>query len=95
MYLLGPNRPQRWRFVWPGAIVATVIWLAATQGFAWYVRDIADYNLLYGSIGAVIALLVWMYVLAAIALIGCEFNAEYERMIEAGRPAVPANTQSQ
>ncbi len=50
-------------------------------GFAWYVRNIADYNVLYGSIGAAIALLVWMYVLAAVALIGCEFNAEYERLV--------------
>lgn len=90
MYRLGPNRPQRWRNVWPGAIVATVLWLAATQGFAWYVRDIADYNLFYGSIGAAIALLVWMYLLAAIALIGCEFNAEYERMVAAARPVVPS-----
>jgi membrane protein len=40
----------------------------------------AGYNVLYGSIGAVIALLVWMYVLAAVVLLGCEFNAEYERL---------------
>jgi len=89
MYLLGPNRPQRWHFVWPGAVIATVLWLAATQAFTWYVRDIADYNLFYGSIGAVIALLVWMYLLSAIALIGCEFNAEYERMVEAARSHEP------
>jgi membrane protein len=80
LYHLGPNRPQRWRHVWPGAVLATVLWLSATLGFTWYMRDIADYNLLYGSIGAVIALLVWMYVLAAIAMVGCEFNAEYERI---------------
>ena len=79
LYYLGPNRAQRWAFVFPGAMVATALWLAATLGFAWYVRNIADYNLLYGSIGAVIALLVWMYVLAAVALIGGEFSAEYER----------------
>lgn len=84
LYYLGPNRPQQWRRVFPGAVVATFLWLAATVGFTWYVRDIADYNLLYGSIGAVIALLVWMYVLSLIALVGCEFNAEYERMLGAG-----------
>jgi len=48
-------------------------------GFAWYVRNIASYNVMYGSIGAGIALLVWMYLIALIALLGCEFNAEYER----------------
>ena len=47
--------------------------------FAWYVRNIARYNVMYGSIGAAIALLVWMYLIAIIALIGCEFNAVYER----------------
>ncbi len=80
LYYLGPYRPQRWRLVWPGAVVSTLLWLASTLAFAWYVRNIAGYNVLYGSIGAAIALLVWMYVLAAIALIGCEFNAERERL---------------
>ena len=79
LYYFGPYRRQRWRFVWPGAILATVLWLLATTGFAWYVRNIAKYNAMYGSIGAGIALLVWLYLISAIALIGCEFNAEYER----------------
>jgi membrane protein len=79
LYYFGPYRKQRWRFVWPGAVLATVLWLLATSGFAWYARNIANYNLMYGSIGAGIALLVWMYLMAIIALIGCEFNAENER----------------
>jgi membrane protein len=79
LYYFGPYRQQRWKFVWPGSVLATVLWLAATQGFAWYARNIARYNVMYGSVGAGIALLVWMYLLAFIALVGCEFNAEYER----------------
>jgi membrane protein len=79
LYYFGPYRKQRWRYVWPGAILATLLWLAATSGFAWYAVHIARYNVMYGSVGASIALLVWMYVLAIVALIGCEFNAEYER----------------
>jgi membrane protein len=79
LYYVGPYRRQRWRYVWPGAAVATVLWLLATSGFAWYVRHIAHYNLMYGSVGAGIALLVWMYLISVIALAGCEFNAEYER----------------
>jgi membrane protein len=79
LYYFGPNRQQQWRYVWPGAILATVLWMAAASGFGWYVRHIAPYNVMYGSIGAGIALLVWMYLMSAIALIGCEFNAEYER----------------
>jgi membrane protein len=79
LYYFGPYRRQRWRGVWPGAILATMLWLAATSGFGWYVRHVGNYNVMYGSIGAGIALLVWMYLISAIALIGCEFNAEYER----------------
>ncbi|HEY1497821.1 MAG TPA: YihY/virulence factor BrkB family protein [Candidatus Solibacter sp.] len=79
LYYYGPYRKQRWRYVWRGAILATVLWFFATLGFAWYVRNIARYNVMYGSIGAGIALLVWMYLIALIALIGCEFNAELER----------------
>jgi membrane protein len=81
LYYYGPYRKQRWGFVWPGAILSTLLWLGATAGFGWYVRNITNYNVLYGSIGTGIALLVWMYVLAAIAILGCEFNAEYERML--------------
>jgi len=81
LYYFGPYRQQKWRYVWPGAILATILWLCATQGFAWYARNIAHYNVMYGSIGAVIALLVWMYVMAFVALVGCEFNAEYERSL--------------
>ncbi len=79
LYYFGPYRRQRWHFVWPGAVLATILWLLATSGFGWYVTHIAHYNVLYGSVGAALALLVWMYVMAVIALIGCEFNAEYER----------------
>lgn len=79
-YFLGPNRPMRVSMVWPGALVATVLWFLSTLGFGWYVRNIADYNLLYGGIGAFIALLTWMYLLSVISLYGCEFNAERERL---------------
>ncbi len=80
LYYIGPSRPRKRRSVWPGAIMATFFWLLATLAFTWYVRHLANYNLLYGSIGGVIALLVWMYLLAVIVLVGCEYNAEQERM---------------
>jgi membrane protein len=79
LYCIGPNPPRRLRCVWPGAILAGLLWWIATTIFAWYVRNIAGYNVLYGSVGAVIALLVWMYLLSVIALIGCEYNAVRER----------------
>ncbi|MBI3280715.1 MAG: YihY/virulence factor BrkB family protein [Acidobacteria bacterium] len=80
LYYLGPNLAKRMRHMWPGAILAAVLWWLATVAFGWYVSNIAHYNVLYGSIGAVIALLVWMYLLSVIALIGCEFNAVRDRM---------------
>ncbi len=85
LYYFGPYRRQRWNAVWSGAFLATVLWLLATLIFSWYVRHITNYNVLYGSIGTGIALLIWMYLLAIIALFGCEFNAENERMRSALR----------
>jgi membrane protein len=87
LYKIGPNRPLAWRNTVAGAIAATALWLLATQSFSYYVRNIADYNLLHGSIGAVIALLLWMYLLALIALYGCALNAEIERLDSAVRSA--------
>lgn len=88
LYFYGPYRKQRWGRVWPGAMLATILWLLATVAFGWYVRNITNYNVLYGSVGTSIALLIWMYMLAAIALFGCAFNAEYERLsVNAPPPA--------
>ena len=77
---------SRFMRVWPGAFVATVLWLIATAGFAWYVSHLANYNIFYGSVGTVVVLLIWLYLMACISLIGCEFNAERER---AGLVAIP------
>jgi len=83
LYYFGPYRKQRFAALFPGAVLAAVLWMLATIGFAWYVRHMAHYNVMYGSVAASIALLVWMYLVAAIALLGCEFNAERERLAAA------------
>jgi membrane protein len=80
LYYVGPNRKQRFRQGFPGAMIATVLWLLATLVFSWYIRHISNYNVLYGSVGAGLALLVWMYLLAVIVLLGCEFNAAREKL---------------
>jgi membrane protein len=80
LYKLAPARPQSWFYIWPGALISTGVWFAATLLFSWYVRNIANYNLFYGSIGAVVALLLWMYMLSLVTLYGCAFNAEFERL---------------
>jgi len=73
-------RTQPWHSVLPGATLATMMWFLVTMLFGWYLQHYADYSVLYGSLGVAIALLVWMYLLAAIAMVGCEFNAECERL---------------
>ena len=80
LYYFGPYRKQRWSNVWPGAILSTLLWFGTTLGFGWYVRHMANYNVMYGTLGNGIALLVWMYLIALIAIFGCEFNAECERL---------------
>ena len=62
----------------PGAILTTILFILLTYFFAIYVRDFARYNVLYGSIGAVMALCVWMYLLALAAIVGCEYNARLD-----------------
>jgi membrane protein len=75
VYYFGPNRKQTFRGVLPGAVLATVLWLLATLAVGWYLRDITNYNVLYGGVGAGLALLVWSYVLSVITLFGCAYNA--------------------
>ena len=84
MYVYGPSRRQAWRKVWRGAVIATFLYWLITTAFGWYVRNMANYNVLYGSIGAVVALIVWMYLLSVIALLGCEYNAARERLDRQG-----------
>jgi membrane protein len=80
LYYVGPNRKQSFEGVFPGAVLATSLWMAATAVVAWYFGHVTNYNVLYGSVGAGLALLLWMYVLGVIALFGCEFNAARDRI---------------
>jgi membrane protein len=84
LYSYAPSLPKRWDRVWLGTLVATFLWTPATLGFGWYARNIASYNIMYGSIGAAIALLVWLYLLSLIALFGCACNAELEKLRKEG-----------
>lgn len=79
LYRYAPSRTQpKWRWVSWGAVVAAVGWLAASLGFSWYVSNFASYNETYGTLGAVVILLMWFYLTAYIILIGGELNAEME-----------------
>ena len=74
LYFIGPATRERWRWVTPGAVLAMLGWVAASLGFSAYVRHFGSYNATYGSIGAVIILLTWMYLAAFFILLGAEIN---------------------
>lgn len=76
IYHQGVNLRVSWRSVYPGALVATLLWVPATMGFAAYVRHYAEYSSLYGNLAAVVLLMVWMYILSLAVLVGAEFNSE-------------------
>ena len=68
-------RTQPWHSVIPGATLATGLWFSVTIGFRAYLQHMSDFNTIYGSLGAVMALLVWMYLISLVVLVGAEFNA--------------------
>ncbi len=76
IYHTGTPRTQSWRRVMPGAVLATVLWFPSTLVFGWYVTRHANYAQVYGSLGAGVALLIWLYILLISVMIGAEFNAE-------------------
>jgi membrane protein len=89
LYYAGSNvRQSGWRWVSPGVILAVLFWLVASVAFAFYVANLGSYNKTYGSLGAVIIFLVWLWISNVVILLGAEFDAELARgrRIEAGHP---------
>ncbi|AMJ61065.1 hypothetical protein AXW83_12885 [Bosea sp. PAMC 26642] len=83
LYRYGPSRDKaQWAWVSPGALFAGVGWLVASMLFSWYVANFEDYNKTYGTVGAVIGLLTWMWLSATIVLVGAELNSEAERQTD-------------
>jgi len=68
-------RTQPWHSVIPGAVLATILWFSVTVGFRAYLQHFGDFGTIYGSLGAGMALLVWMYMISLVVLVGAEFNA--------------------
>ena len=83
IYRYGPSRaPARWRWVSWGAAVATAIWTLGSVAFSLYVQNFGSYNETYGSLGAVVILLMWFWLSAFIVLLGAELNSEMEHQTE-------------
>jgi len=79
LYRYAPSREDaRWEWITPGSMFTAITWLLLTLGFGFYVTQVADYQATYGSLGAIIALLTWMYLSAYVFVIGAELNSEIE-----------------
>jgi membrane protein len=96
LYYAAPNARLRGiKSIMPGALLAVAIWLIASLGFAYYVANFGSYNKTYGTLGGVIALLVWLWISNAAILLGAEVNAERERsrQLRAGTPGAERELQ--
>jgi membrane protein len=83
VYRFGPNVEQRFRSVVPGAAIAVVLWAISSVGFSIYLANFADYGVTYGSIGAAVGLLFYLYLCASVVLLGAELNASiYHRLTD-------------
>ncbi len=83
IYRYAPHRSRpRWRWVTWGSVVAVTLWLVASWGFSYYVSNFDSYNKTYGSLAAVVILLMWTFISSYIVLLGAEINAEMEHQTE-------------
>jgi len=92
---LGPNVDHpRWRFLTPGAVLAVIVWLAASGLFSFYASRFGSYNKAWGSLAAVVIMLTWLWLSALALLLGAEVNAESERgrELRRGEPATAGLT---
>ena len=90
LYYAAPNVKQPGiQWISPGGVLAVLIWIVASVGFAFYVSQFGSYNKTYGSLASVIIFLIWLWITNTAILLGAEFNAELQhaRAIQAGQPA--------
>ncbi len=85
LYHVGPDRKGEWRWITAGAGVAVVLWVVASIGFQVYASNFGSYNQTYGSLGAIVVMLLWLWISATVVLVGAEINAVLEQ-----RRGVPA-----
>ena len=85
IYYFAPDVEQRWKWITPGAIFTVVATIVVSLGFSFYVNNFGSYNKTYGSIGAVIVFLTWLYLSGFIVLVGGEINAEIEHASPEGK----------
>ncbi|MGX7872880.1 YihY/virulence factor BrkB family protein [Mesorhizobium sp. ORM6] len=93
LYRYGPSRePAKWRWITWGGCIATIVWVAASMGFSYYLENFANYNATYGSLGAIAGLMVWTWISVLILLVGAELNAELEHQTDVDSTTRPSPT---
>jgi membrane protein len=95
IYKFTPNTRTYWQYVWPGALLAAVLFEVSKSVFVFYLDNFANYERVYGSMASVIVLLGWAYISGFILILGAEFSSEYGRMrrgVERGRLIIDPNT---
>ena len=85
IYYFGPDAEQSWEWLTPGSLLATLLWIAASLGFRFYLTNFGNYNETYGAIGGVIIALLWLYISGLAFLVGAELNAEIEHASPHGK----------
>ena len=79
LYRYGPSRIEpQWRWITWGSVFAAIVWLAASALFSWYVANFGSYNKTYGSVGAIIGFMTWIWISIIVVLVGAKLNAEME-----------------
>jgi membrane protein len=80
LYRYGPSRRRpKWRWITVGSVFAALVWISVSLLFSWYLGNFANYNATYGALGAVVGLMMWMWLSTIIVLVGAELNSEIER----------------
>ena len=83
LYHFAPSRSEpKWRWVSWGAVLTTLLWLLVSMGFSIYVENFGTYNKVYGSLGAIVVLLMWLFLSAYALILGAELNGEMEHQTE-------------
>jgi len=96
LYRFGPSRTDaRWQWISPGAVAATLLWLAGSALLSWYLSNFANYTATYGSLGAAIGLMTWMWMSAIIVLCGAELNSEIDAATEGKAAGVSSAARAQ
>lgn len=78
LYRYAPTKKMRWKKVLPGSIFTSIGWIIVSTAFSYYVNNISNYSRLYGSLGAVFVLMIWLYLTSIILILGAEINSELD-----------------